>query len=95
MLLEKSKAPAAPTGAANYYTLLAALAKGVNGIFESEATGISLNQHLVGRALMTPDEIRNLPAPITLLFVAGQRPMIARKIYYFEEREFKGAFDPV
>ena len=61
---------------------------------DSEATGISLNQHLVGRALMTPDEIRNLPAPIELLFVAGQRPMIARKIYYFEEREFKGAFDP-
>ena len=43
---------------------------------------------------MTPDEIRNLPAPVELLFVAGQRPMIARKIYYFEEREFKGAFDP-
>jgi len=60
---------------------------------DAEATGISLNQHLVGRALMTPDEIRNLPAPIELLFVAGQRPMIARKIYYFEEREFNGAFD--
>ncbi len=60
---------------------------------DAEATGISLNQHLVGRALMTPDEIRNLPAPVELLFVAGQRPMIARKIYYFEEREFKGRFD--
>jgi type IV secretory pathway TraG/TraD family ATPase VirD4 len=61
---------------------------------DAEATGISLNQQLVGRALMTPDEIRNLPAPIELLFVAEQRPTIARKIHYFEEREFKGAFDP-
>ncbi len=38
-------------------------------------------------------EIRNLPSPVELLFVAGQRPMIARKIYYFEDREFAGMFD--
>ena len=61
---------------------------------DADASGITLSEQHVGRPLMTPDEIRNLPAPIELLFVAGQRPMIARKIYYFEEREFKGAFDP-
>ena len=57
-------------------------------------TGITLNQHNISRSLMTPDEIRNLPAPLELLFVAGQRPMIARKITYYQEKEFEGMFDP-
>ena len=61
---------------------------------DAQASGITLNQQHVGRPLMTPDEIRNLPAPIELLFIAGQRPTIASKIYYFEEREFKGVRIP-
>jgi len=60
---------------------------------DADETGITLNQHNISRSLMTPDEIRNLPASAQLLFVAGQRPMIARKITYYEEKEFQGLFD--
>ncbi len=42
---------------------------------------------------MTPDEVRNLPASVELLFLAGQRPIVARKLAYYEDVEFKGMFD--
>jgi type IV secretion system protein VirD4 len=42
---------------------------------------------------MTPDEVRNLPAPAELLFLVGQRPVVARKLAYYEDPEFKGMFD--
>ncbi len=61
---------------------------------DSEKSGISLSQHHVGRPLLTPDEVRNLPQDLQLLFLAGQRPIIARKLRYFEDREFAGMFDP-
>jgi type IV secretory pathway TraG/TraD family ATPase VirD4 len=61
---------------------------------DAETTGITSNHPQVSGGLVTPDERCNLPAPIEPLFVAGHRPMIARQITYFEEREFKGAFDP-
>ncbi|PYE29757.1 type IV secretion system protein VirD4 [Rhizobium sp. PP-WC-1G-195] len=56
--------------------------------------GISLSQQHTGRALMTPDEVRNLPKEVELLFLAGQRPIIARKLAYHSDPEFAGAFDP-
>lgn len=61
---------------------------------DSEKSGISLSQHHVGRPLLTPDEVRNLPQDTELLFLAGQRPIIAKKLRYFEDREFAGRFDP-
>jgi type IV secretion system protein VirD4 len=61
---------------------------------DSEKSGISLSQHHVGRPLLTPDEVRNLPQDLQLLFLAGQRPIVARKLRYFEDREFAGLVDP-
>jgi type IV secretion system protein VirD4 len=61
---------------------------------DSEKSGISLSQHHVARPLLTPDEVRNLPQDLELLFLAGQRPIVARKLRYFEDREFAGSFDP-
>lgn len=61
---------------------------------DSEKSGISLSQHHVGRPLLTPDEVRNLPQDTELLFLAGQRPIVARKLRYFQDREFAGLFDP-
>jgi len=61
---------------------------------DSEKSGISLSQHHVGRPLLTPDEVRNLPQDTELLFLAGQRPIVARKLRYFEDREFARLFDP-
>jgi type IV secretion system protein VirD4 len=59
---------------------------------DSEKSGISYNQQHVARLLLTPDELRNLPAEAQLLFLAGQRPIIARKLRYFADPEFKGMF---
>jgi type IV secretion system protein VirD4 len=60
---------------------------------DSDKTGISLGEQRTGRPLMTPDEVRNLPASVELLFLAGQRPIVARKLAYYEDVEFKGMFD--
>lgn len=61
---------------------------------DSEKTGISYSQQHTARPLLTPDEVRNLPAQGQLLFLAGQRPIVAGKLAYYADREFRGAFDP-
>ena len=60
---------------------------------DSEKTGISYGEQHVGRPLLTPDEVRNLPENLELLFLAGQRPIVAGKLAYYADGEFKGAFD--
>lgn len=57
-------------------------------------TGISYGQQNVGRALLTPDEVRTLRPDRQLLFLAGQRPIVAAKLRYYADREFAGRFDP-
>ncbi|TCL63220.1 type IV secretory system conjugative DNA transfer VirD4/TraG family protein [Rhizobium sp. BK251] len=59
---------------------------------DSEKTGLSFAAKHVGRSLLTPDEVRNLPGDIELLFLAGQRPITATKLRYFADREFAGLF---
>ncbi|MNL28036.1 Conjugal transfer protein TraG [compost metagenome] len=62
---------------------------------DSDKTGISYSQQHTGRPLLTPDEVRNLPAHGQLLFLAGQRPIFAEKLAYFADPEFREMFDPV
>ncbi|MGN6421949.1 MAG: type IV secretory system conjugative DNA transfer family protein [Asticcacaulis sp.] len=57
---------------------------------DSNDSGISWSDQHIGRPLLTPDEVRNLPETTQLLFLNGMRPVVARKIRYFEEREFVG-----
>ncbi|MGO7658271.1 type IV secretory system conjugative DNA transfer family protein [Rhizobium ruizarguesonis] len=59
---------------------------------DSEKTGLSFAEQHVGRPLLTPDEVRNLPANIELLFIAGQRPIAATKLRYYADPEFAGLF---
>ena len=61
---------------------------------DAEQTGISYGQQHVGRPLLTPDEVRTLRPDRQLLFLAGQRPIIAAKLRYYADREFAGRFDP-
>ena len=61
---------------------------------DAEETGISFGAQHVGRALLTPDEVRTMPANLELLFLAGQRPIVATKLAYYADREFAGRFDP-
>lgn len=45
------------------------------------------------RTLLTPDEVRNLPEQAELLFLAGQRPIMAQKLRYYADKEFDGLYD--
>lgn len=60
---------------------------------DSEKSGISYGEQHVGRPLLTPDEVRNLPQHTELLFIAGQRPIVAGKLQYYADPEFRGLFD--
>jgi type IV secretion system protein VirD4 len=60
---------------------------------DSEKSGISYGEQHSGRPLLTPDEVRNLPQNLELLFLAGQRPIVAGKLAYYADPEFKGLFD--
>lgn len=61
---------------------------------DAEGSGISFGQQHVGRLLLTPDEVRTLSPDRQILFLAGQRPVIATKLRYYVDREFTGRFDP-
>lgn len=54
----------------------------------------SRNEQHVGRPLLTPDEVRTLDPETELLFLAGQRPVRAKKLRYYSDRRFEGLFDP-
>jgi len=62
---------------------------------DAEETGISFGAQHVGRPLLTPDEVRTLREHLQLLFLAGQRPIVATKLRYYTDREFAGRFDKV
>ncbi|MDX0518810.1 TraM recognition domain-containing protein [Sinorhizobium medicae] len=60
---------------------------------DSEKSGISYSQHHTARQLLTPDEVRSMAQHIELLFLAGQRPIIAGKLAYYADPEFRGLYD--
>jgi type IV secretion system protein VirD4 len=60
---------------------------------DAEKTGITYGEQHTARPLLTPDEVRNLPQNLELLFLAGQRPIIAGKLAYYADTEFRGLFD--
>ena len=57
-----------------------------------DATSTSIN--VTGRALLTPDEIMQIPADMQLLRIQGQPPVAARKIRFYADREFDGLYRP-
>lgn len=62
---------------------------------DSDKSGIIYTEQHTARPLLTPDEVRNLQQDVQLLFLAGQHPIIANKLSYFADREFKESFDTV
>lgn len=62
---------------------------------DSDKSGITYTEQHTARPLLTPDEVRNLPQDVQLLFLAGQHPIVANKLSYFADREFKESFDTV
>ena len=60
---------------------------------DAQGSGITFGQQHVGRPLLTPDEVRTLSPDRQLLFLAGQRPVVAAKLRYYADREFAGRYD--
>ncbi|EYR82470.1 type IV secretory system conjugative DNA transfer family protein [Shinella sp. DD12] len=60
---------------------------------DSEKSGLSYGEQHTARPLLTPDEVRNMPGQAELLFLAGQRPIIAGKLAYYADSEFRGLYD--
>jgi type IV secretion system protein VirD4 len=56
--------------------------------------GSSTTHTLTGRDLLTPDEIMQLPERTQLLRLQGRPMILARKIRYHADPEFKGLFTP-
>jgi type IV secretion system protein VirD4 len=54
----------------------------------------STTAHLSRRDLMTPDEIMRLDSTLEILLRQGEAPVIAAKIRYYEDPEFRGLFNP-
>ena len=65
----------------------------ISRALDAQASGLTLGEQHVGRSLLTPDEIRTLPGTTELLFLAGQRPIRASKLRYYDDPEFRGLFD--
>ena len=70
-----------------------AVFKTMGQALDSEKSGISYGEHHSGRPLLTPDEVRSLPQNVEMLFLAGQRPILAGKLAYYADPEFRGLFD--
>lgn len=66
-------------------------------VYETKSTGRDFfsnhsEQH-AARALFTPDEVRTLPPEQQLLFISGKPPILAKKLRYYEDKEFQVLFD--
>src|SRR4051794_20005148 len=48
--------------------------------------------HLVRRDLFTPDEVMRLPSNCMILLRQGSAPILARKVTYYADPEFRGLF---
>lgn len=60
----------------------------------SSTRGTSTSHNFAKRELLTPDEVMRLDAATEILLRQGKRPALARKVRYFEDREFAGLYDP-
>ena len=52
----------------------------------------SYTTHLAARDLLTPDEMMQMPQNVQLLRVQGQPTIVAQKLRYYDEPEFRGMF---
>ena len=49
-----------------------------------QKTGTSASDHILARALMTPDELRRMDNDLCIIFEKGIKPVKANKFYYFK-----------
>lgn len=83
------------TGEATIFTESENESRGVSrGKMHNTQRGTGQTVSEKGRRLLTPDEVRRLDRDLQLLFVKGGDPILARRIDYRRDPEFRGQFDP-
>lgn len=63
--------------------------KSINRDKNDKRQGYSTSDQVMGRALMTPDELRRMDNDLCIIFEKGLKPVKARKYYYFESQMVK------
>ena len=61
--------------------------KSINRDSHSVKTGTSDSKQIMGRALMTPDELRRLPTDECIIFEKGVKPIRAKKHFWFLDKK--------
>lgn len=55
--------------------------------------GGSISTSEIARALRTPDEIRTMPADVSIVLTRGVSPIIVRRTPYFKDQNLRGFYD--
>ena len=58
--------------------------RSINRDKDGKKSGSSDSDQILGRALMTPDELRRMDNDLCIIYEKGLKPVKARKYYYFE-----------
>jgi type IV secretory pathway TraG/TraD family ATPase VirD4 len=54
---------------------------------DKNTTGFGESEQIMGRALMTPDELRRMDNDLCIIFEKGIKPVKAKKYYYFTHKK--------
>jgi len=76
----------------SYQTTGTSTSRGGMQLFETKSS--STSTHLSRRELMTPDEIMRLDSSLEILLCQGQAPVIAAKVRFYADSEFRDLFRP-
>ena len=63
--------------------------KSTNKAKNNSTQGYSTSDQMMGRALMTPDELRRMDNDLCIIFEKGLKPVKANKYYYFKKPVYK------
>ena len=63
--------------------------KSTNRDKDGKKSGTGTSEQLMGRALMTPDELRRMDNDLCIIYEKGLKPVKAKKYYYFESNMAK------
>ena len=61
--------------------------KSTNRDKHAHKQGFSDSEQMLGRALMTPDELRRMDNDLCIIYEKGIKPVKAKKFYYFEQQK--------
>jgi len=79
----------------SYQTTGTSVSKGPGPFLVNQTTtSTSTSVHLTRRELMTPDEVMRLDSSLEILLRQGEAPVIAQKVRYFADPEFRGLYEP-